>query len=346
MANNIRAHTQRKFEVRWLHVDKVKVLVVGAGIWGKEHCFSIKRIPNAELVGVVSRSLDRALKVGAEMGVKAFTSISEAIEETRPNAVTIALPHGLHLEAVLEAIKYGVHLYVEKSFGASLRDAQLMAEAARARGIKMMAGFSQRYISNYNEMARLARSGELGRIRYVFAKRQTTGGFTEGHWTSDTALAGGGALAGWGTHDIDLVMYVAGSEPKYVYAMMEFDEKGRDIQSHVLIRCENGAICETGIEYYAFGGDCFAWVLGERGRVDAVREGKIVIVREGLQPEVKESPHKEWSSYFLTEALKAFIESIINDTEPPIPPEDGVRVWKVVEAAYKSAQTGSPIKIS
>lgn len=71
-----------------------------------------------------------------------------------------------------------------------------------------------------------------------------------------------------------------------------------------------------------------------------------MIVREGLQPEVRESPRREWGSYFLTEALKAFIDSIINDTEPPILPEDGVRVWKVVEAAYKSAQTGSPIKIS
>jgi len=326
-------------------MDKVKVLVVGAGVWGREHCASIKRIPEAELVGVVSRSLDKALKVGSEMGVKAFTSISEAIEETKPDAVTIVLPHGLHLEATLEAIKYGVHLYVEKPFGASLRDAQLMAEAARKRGIKMMAGFSQRYISNYNEMARLARSGELGRIRYVFAKRQAMGGFIEGHWTSDIALAGGGALAGWGTHDVDLVMHVANSEPKYVYAMMEFDEKGRDIQSHVLIKCENGAICETGIEYYAFGGDCFAWVLGEKGRVDAVREGKLVIVRDGLQPEVREPSLKEYRSYFLTEALEAFIKSIVNDTEPPIPAEDGVRVWKIVEAAYKSAQTGNPIKI-
>jgi|GEM_PF-1926551 len=326
-------------------MDKVRVLVIGTGVWGREHCISIKKIPSAELVGVVSRSLDNALRVGAEMGVKAFTSISEAIEATMPDAVTIALPHGLHLEAALEAIKYGVHVYVEKSFGASLRDAQLMAEAAKARGVKMMAGFSQRYISNYGEMARLARSGKLGRIRYVFAKRQAFGGFIEGHWTSDITLAGGGALAGWGTHDIDLVMHVANSEPRYVYAMMEFDEKGRDIQSHVLIRCDSGAICETGIEYYAFGGDCFAWVLGERGRVDAVREGKLTITVAGSQPEIRESPRREHGSYFLIEALKAFVESILNNTQPPIPAEDGVRVWKVVEAAYKSAKTGSPVKV-
>jgi predicted dehydrogenase len=326
-------------------MDKVRVLVVGAGVWGREHCVSIKRIPNAELVGVVSRSLERALKIGAEMGVRSFTSISEAIEMTQPDAVTISLPHGLHLNATLEAIKYGMHVYVEKSFGASLRDAQLMTEAARARGVKIMAGFSQRYISNYHEMVRLARSGEIGRIRYVFAKRQSTGGFIEGHWTSNLNLAGGGALAGWGAHDVDLVIHIAGSEPKCVYAMMEFDEKGRDIQSHVLIRCNSGAICETEIEYYAFGTDCFAWVLGEKGRVNAAREGKMTIMREGLQPEERESPHKEWSSYFLTEALRAFVESILNNTEPPIPAEDGVRVWKVIEAAYRSAQTGDPVKI-
>jgi hypothetical protein len=45
---------------------------------------------------------------------------------------------------------------------------------------------------------------------------------------------------------------------------------------------------------------------------------------------------------FLTEALEKFVEAILEDREPPIPAEDGVRAWKIVGAAYRSARTESP----
>jgi len=324
-------------------MDRIRILVVGVGRWGREHCLSIKRIPRAELVGVMGRKPDKTLAMGAEMGVKAFTSISEAIKVTRPDAVTIVLPHGAHLQAAVEAMEKGVDVYVEKSFGASLKDARAMAETARKIGVKLMAGFSQRYISSYFELARLARSESLGRVRYVFAKRQTPHGFIEGHWTADPTLAGGGALAGWGTHDVDLALYIVGSEPRLVYAQMEFDDKGRETQSHILIKHDSGTISEIGIEYLAFGSDCFAWVLGEEGRVDAERTGRLTMKR-GESTETKDFPQRSFP-YFLTDALKAFVNSILNNSEPPISAEDGIRVWKVVSAAYISARTGNSIKI-
>lgn len=326
-------------------MNRVRMLVVGTGTWGREHCLSIKKIPSAELVGAVGRNLDKALVMGAEMGVKAFTSITEAIKVARPDAITIVLPHSAHFQATVEAMEQGVHAYVEKSFGASLKDAQGMAEAARERGVKLMAGFSQRYISSYFELARLARSGGLGRIRYVSAKRQSPQGFTEGHWTADPSIAGGGALAGWGTHDVDLAMHIAGSEPRVVYAQMEFDGKGRETQSHILVKHDSGTISEIGIEYFAFGTECFALALGEKGRADAERRGRLTVKREGLPPETKEFPRRE-GAYFLTDALKAFVDCLLNNSEPPIPAGDGVRVWKVADAAYSSARTGNSVRIS
>lgn len=323
-------------------MNKVRMLVIGTGRWGINHCKSIKEISQAELVGIVGRSLDKTLKVGGEMGVEAFISISDAVKKTRPDAATIVLPHALHRPAALKVIEEGLHAYVEKSFGASLEDALAMAEKAKQAGVKIMAGFSQRYIPTYYELANLAKSGSLGRIRYVFAKRQTSSGFEEGHWTADPRLAGGGALAVWGTHDVDLAMHLTNSEPKLVYAQMEFDEKGRETQSHILVKHESGTISEIGIEYLAFGEDCFAWVLGDKGRADAEREGKLTLKYDSGKEikEVQKRPHN-----FLKEALKAFVNSILNDSEPPIPAEDGIRVWKVVDAAYKSARTGRSIKL-
>jgi len=325
-------------------MNTVRILVVGTGKWGINHCKSIREIPTAELVGIVGRSPDKTSVIGAEMGVKAFTSIPEAIKVTRPNAATIVLRHNMHLQAAVEVMKQGLDVYVEKSFGASLKDAEAMTEMARERGIKLMAGFSQRYISTYFELGRLVKSGRLGRIRYVFAKRQTLHGFAEGHWSGDPSLAGGGAVAVWGTHDVDLAMHFANSRPRLVYAQMEFDERGRETQSHISVKHDSGAISEIGIEYLAFGADCFAWVLGEKGRVDAEREGKLTIRDESSKTQTEVFPQRP-RPYFLTDALKAFVNCLLNDTATPIPAEDGIRVWKVVSAAYESARTGNSIKI-
>lgn len=324
---------------------RLRVLEVGTGGWGKHHCTSLRRIAEAELVGVVGRNLEKASALGAEMGVKGFNSISQAIDETVADAVTINLAHSAHRAAALEAIEKGVAVYVDKSFGASLADAEAMTEAARRRGVKLMAGFSQRYEPSYLELAGLARSGSLGRLRYVFAKRQSAGGFPEGHWTADPALAGGGAVAGWGIHDVDLAMYIVGSEPRSVYAMMEFDAKGRETQSHILVRHEGGTISEVAIEYYAFGGDAYAWVLGEKGRADAQRTGRFTLYREGAEPQAKVFPSREYPA-FLTDALAAFVDAVLNNREPPIPAEDGVTAWRVVDAAYRSARTGQPVETS
>ncbi|MEM3694222.1 MAG: Gfo/Idh/MocA family oxidoreductase [Candidatus Bathyarchaeia archaeon] len=322
---------------------RLRILVVGTGGWGRQHCISLKAIQRAELVGVVGRNIEKARALGEEMGVKGYASISDAIDETKAEAVTIALAHSAHKPVALEVIEKGLPLYVEKSFGASLDDAQAMLDAARKAGVKLMAGFSQRYEPSYFELARLAREGHIGSLRYVFAKRQSSQGFPEGHWVGDPSIAGGGAVAGWGIHDVDLVLHVASSKPKEVYAMMEFDKKGREIQSHILVRHEGGTISEVGIEYYAFGHDAFAWVLGEKGRIDAERSGKLTIYRQNMPPETKALTR---SSSFLTEALAKFVESILEGKDPPIPGEDGVRAWKVVDAAYRSARTGKPIQVA
>jgi hypothetical protein len=72
--------------------------------------------------------------------------------------------------------------------------------------------------------------------------------------------------------------------------MMEFDSKGREIQSHILIKHENGTISEVGIEYYAFGNDAFFWVLGERRGIDAERSGRLKIRMQGMRLRRDSSP--------------------------------------------------------
>jgi predicted dehydrogenase len=181
-----------------ISLKKLKVLVFGTGNLGRQHRLSIKAIPRAELVGVVGRNMEKARALGNEMGVKGFASISDAVTATGAEAITIALVHSAHKAAALEAIEKGLPLYVEKSFGASLEDAKAMMAAARKAGVKMMAGFSQRYEPSYFELTRLVREGNVGRLRYVFAKRQSPEGFPEGYWIGDPAIAGGGAIAGWG----------------------------------------------------------------------------------------------------------------------------------------------------
>jgi len=325
-------------------VDRVKVLVVGVGNWGRHHCLSIRKVPRAELIGVVGRNPEKVSMRAAEMDVRGFTSIREAVKVTGANAATVALVHNAHRETAVELMEKGLHVYVDKPFGASLVDAQVMAGAADKAGVKLMAGFSQRYEPSYFELARLVYSGSLGRIRHVFAERQHAKGFNEAHWMADPAIAGGGAVAIWGIHDVDLAMHLVGAEPRRVYAEMEFDDKGRETQSHIMVRHVSEVISMMDIEYSAFSAEAYAGVLGEKGRAVADRLGGLTIYDEVGSPDTRVFLNGEYPA-FLTEAMSAFINCIVDDATPPIPAEDGVRAWSVVDAAYRSARIGKAIEI-
>ena len=106
-------------------MEKLKVLVVGCGNMGSSHARSYYKIPEFELVGLVSRNQnqkrdDLAKELG---GIAQFNNFETALEITKPDVVSINTYTDTHKDFAIKSISAGAHIFIEKPIAESVFDA-------------------------------------------------------------------------------------------------------------------------------------------------------------------------------------------------------------------------------
>lgn len=113
----------------------IRVAVVGAGEFGKNHVRVWKTMPGAELAGIVDANADRAVKIAAEFGTVVLPGI-ESLANEGVSAVSLAVPTKVHATVGCQLLDSGIDVLVEKPMAASLEDAdRLIVSAARNKRI-------------------------------------------------------------------------------------------------------------------------------------------------------------------------------------------------------------------
>jgi predicted dehydrogenase len=122
----------------------VRIGVVGAGGWGRNHVRVLKSLPEVELVGVSDRDPERRRAVESEEGVRGFEDLA-ALAREGLDAVTIAVPTPAHHAVALDAIARGLHLLVEKPIASTIAEADEILARARERGLVLSVGHVERW---------------------------------------------------------------------------------------------------------------------------------------------------------------------------------------------------------
>ena len=114
--------------------NKLRVAVVGAGDFGRNHVRVYRDLPNADLVGIVDSDASRAAQVAAEFSTKVFPSIESLAGVV--DAASVAVPTTEHASVGCRLLELGIDVLVEKPMAASLAEADdLISAASRAGGI-------------------------------------------------------------------------------------------------------------------------------------------------------------------------------------------------------------------
>jgi len=108
---------------------KIRGAVVGAGHMGQYHILALAEIWNVELVGVVDVDFDRAQRVAAPYGARAFRDHRELAGLI--DFATVAVPTEQHFAVARDLIESGVHVLVEKPMTSTLEEAKKKASLAR-----------------------------------------------------------------------------------------------------------------------------------------------------------------------------------------------------------------------
>lgn len=123
--------------------------------------------PHAEIVGICDPQPERMEAARKNFGLEdpiLFTDYRQLLETTRPDLVILCPPTAEHADWVEKVAPYEVHLFVEKPFAGSLKEADRMIASAQATGKELIINWPLRWVESHVTTHRLIREGLIGDI--------------------------------------------------------------------------------------------------------------------------------------------------------------------------------------
>jgi predicted dehydrogenase len=183
--------------------------LAGLGSMGRNHLRVISNHPETTLAAVSDTDATALEAAVSQTGAKGFADPLAMIEEADLDGLVLAAPTTAHLSLAIAAIERGLAVMVEKPLAATIEDGLAIVNAARKRGVRVQVGHVERYNPAVMEMGRLLREGWLSTIYAITSRR--AGPFP-------ARIRDVGVTVDLGTHDVDMLCWIASERPVRVYA--------------------------------------------------------------------------------------------------------------------------------
>jgi xylose dehydrogenase (NAD/NADP) len=292
-----------------------------------------------EIGAVASRDAAKAQAYAAEHGVpRSHGSYEELLADAGIDAVYISLPNGMHHEWTMKAIDAGKHVLVEKPYSRRVAEAEEAWDAAENAGLVVMEAFMWRHHPQAAKARELVASGAIGRLREI----RTTFSFPLFDHENVRMVADldGGALMDVGCYCISGARLLGG-EPEHVYGEQVTGPTGVDVDFYGILRFPNDVV---GVFDASF-------TLPQRQRLEAVGEEATLVL---------EAPWRsDWGGRLLLDGdefeipetnpyereLANMAAAIAGSGEPLLGRDDAVSQARVIEALYRSAESGEAVRL-
>lgn len=353
--------------------------IIGFGGMAGFHFWSLntfKDEDNIKVRGVFDLDKSRvtaAIKRGKDefqMDIIGYNSREELLSDPEIDIVLVATTNEVHKEIVIDAMRHGKHVICEKPVTMSSQELLECMAVAKETGKVFTIDQNRRTNKDFTLMCDVVKSGKIGKLYHIESRVEGSRGMPKG-WRTLKHL-GGGMMLDWGVHLIDQLMYFNTSKVTNVYCkMFSIDYPEVDDNFHLSLTFEDGlsAFIEvatnnyiTKPRWYALGTDGTAQINswecdGEIVRVidkDNSWDEQIFMTAAGptktMAPRRPESVERiplempKGEVYELRVVYNQFKDAIEGKAELTIKPEQALRVMRVMEAAFESAQSGMAIK--
>jgi predicted dehydrogenase len=356
--------------------SKARIGIIGCGgIARGSHGPGYKRLEEVgvcELVACCDAVPEVAEAFAESFGIpRVFTDYHDLLALEELDGVSVATPPFVHRDATVAALRAGKDVLCEKPMAMNVAEAKEMLAVARETGRVLTIGHGSRFAPTAMEIHRRVAAGDLGQIYYARASRLRSRGVpARGVFTSKTRN-GGGPLIDIGVHALDLALWLMGGpSPVGVYAATydalahrpgmatqnrgswgPFDPDRYDVED----------LC-TGLIRFANGATLFleaSWLLNhpeaEARRTDlfgtaggASTDPFRVLLDDGtglrdVTPAGLADVRGPGGGNFAR--LERFVDCVLERAEPLVRPEEALDVQRIIDALYRSADTGQAVQI-
>jgi 2-hydroxy-4-carboxymuconate semialdehyde hemiacetal dehydrogenase len=228
----------------------MKVVVAGAGAFGRKHLDGIARIDGVEVVSVVDAVPELAEKVAGQYGVDhTTTELGDALALPGVDAAILATPTSMHAAQSIQCMDAGVHVEVEIPVADSLADATAVLEKQKETGLVCQVGHTRRYNPSHQWVHNKITGGEVTiqqmDVQTYFFRRSNLNAEGEPRSWTDHLL--------WhhAAHTIDLFQYQTGEKVVAQHAMQGpmHPELGIAMDMSIQLRTESGIICTLSLSF-------------------------------------------------------------------------------------------------
>ncbi|MFG1621009.1 Gfo/Idh/MocA family protein [Kribbella sp. NPDC049227] len=324
--------------------EPLRLLQVGAGGMGRAWLRTISENPDVVLVGLVDLDVDVARAAADEHGygdLPVATSIDElGVEADAVVDVTVPLAHP---KVSVDALQRGLPVLCEKPLAESVRECLAMVAASEISGKLLMVSQSRRYFRAGSAFGRqIAELGTIGSLSCEFFKAPHFSGFRE--------RMAEPLLVDMAIHQFDLARKLIGSEPVTVYCESYNPEwswfDGNAAASAIFCFADGtrfaftGSWCAPGLET-SWNGRWRASAAGGTATWDGDNPPVTELATGEARPAVMADDPEQ-----IAGSLVEFVAAVRESTVPQSEVHSNVISVAMVEAAVRSASTGTPIRIA
>lgn len=365
-------------------MKKLKIGIIGCGgIANQKHMPALAKLnQKAEMVAFCDTIEERAVEAAKAYGIaeaKVYTDYKQLLEDDTIDVIHVLTPNVSHSEITVASLEAGKHVMCEKPMAINYAEAKKMLDAAKETGKKLTIGYQNRFRSDSLETYDACRKNELGEIYMAKAHAIRRRGVPTWGVFPDKSKQGGGPLIDIGTHALDLTLWFMDNyKPKVVFGSVFQKLKDKpegnifgpwnpdtfetEDSAFGLIKMENGAtiyleaawalnminpkeaqvtLCGTD-----GGAEMFGQAYLDKGYVvfNKASHGKLVQTQASDAGGVFGFAGAGELEQKDAEALQ-WIDCILNDTEPLVKPEQAIVVTQILEAIYRSSETGKPVEL-
>lgn len=190
----------------------IKAAVLGLGWWGRHIVNCLDGSDRIHITHAVEIDLPKSKEFADEHNLTLTDDYSSVLNDTSIEAILVVTPHLVHEEQVLAAAEAGKQIFCEKPLGLSVASAERMLKACDEKGLCLGIGHERRYETAFEEMKRMADSGELGTLLHfeVNASYNIFVGVPADDWRLDPKQSPAGLMTAQGVHHTDYMQSLFG----------------------------------------------------------------------------------------------------------------------------------------
>jgi len=315
--------------------------VVGWGYWGPKIARNLDSLPDVSVDMVVDMDANRLASVTADQPWMRTSMQLDELLHTDVDGVIIATPVQTHYKLAKAALLHGKHVLVEKPLTTNVSEAMELVSLARQMKRVLMVGHTFEYSPAVNELRKLIKNGDLGKIYCVEAERVNLGLFR-----SDINV-----IWDLAPHDVSILLYLFGKVPEQikVQAHAHIQRQIHDV-AHLDLSFADGMTAHIHVSWLhpckirrvTLIGDARMVVYDDTNpaeRLKIYNKGADIHADPGVSYRYGDItiPHINWIEPLRLEC-EDFVNSIRTGAQPRASGEDGLAVVRVLASAQEALE--------